>query len=512
MTLREKILKTFIVTIREVNTHGGPEKFFAKYPVGGMYYGEGTVAQDETGQDIGSQMTYEDLLACKQHANYKLWICAGPCMMRDQTIRLHAKSLAASPNLEEDAYNYGKIMGMQMNEKGIDHTLDPAIDMCFNHYTIWGLSNDPELTARIYRQVVRGIRDQGVCTTAKHFPGLGTNYINTHLAPGNNIFPFDRWMQTYGYTYKEMFQENVDSVMTAHLALKSYDNESHDGFYPIATYSEKLTTELLKNKLGFKGAVLTDAMVMGGMSTGDLIAETVQAFKAGADLLLWVPVEAAEVIEQKILSGEIPLSRLEDALARIERMKAFRLHALESKAFDTPDPEFADRSTKQLMENAICLLRNDIGLLPLKPQAYRSVLIVNGTEQEHSTACTLLKAEFDAHGIRADIVRGLHDVSSWVCWQNDIDSLQDQYDLVIFNIDTHYAIMNDALMHVWASHMFSKQKKIIVNYGSAYFAEDYFPEDPTFVQMNCPVYDFTVKALFNRLMGTELFTGKPYLK
>ena len=47
MTLREKILKTFIVTIREINTHGGPEEFFEKYPVGGIYYSEGELLLDE---------------------------------------------------------------------------------------------------------------------------------------------------------------------------------------------------------------------------------------------------------------------------------------------------------------------------------------------------------------------------------------------------------------------------------------------------------------------------------
>ena len=84
-------------------------------------------------------------------------------------------------------------------------------------------------------------------------------------------------------------------------------------------------------ELGFKGAVISDALIMGGNATGDLVKETVQAFKAGADILLWPPVEAADEIERQILSGEIPMSRLDDALARIERMESFRMKALEEK-------------------------------------------------------------------------------------------------------------------------------------------------------------------------------------
>jgi len=72
MTLREKILKTFIVTIREVNKHGGPEKFFKEYPVGGMYYGEGSVLKDENGTEIGTQFSWETLNECKKYSTKKL--------------------------------------------------------------------------------------------------------------------------------------------------------------------------------------------------------------------------------------------------------------------------------------------------------------------------------------------------------------------------------------------------------------------------------------------------------
>jgi len=83
---------------------------------------------------------------------------------------------------------------MQMNEQGIDWILQPSIDMCFDHSTAWGLTNDPIKTAKIYRQMIRGIRDQGVCATAKHFPGMGTHHINMHMAPGQNVFDFDRML------------------------------------------------------------------------------------------------------------------------------------------------------------------------------------------------------------------------------------------------------------------------------------------------------------------------------
>ena len=66
-------------------------------------------------------------------------------------------------------------------------------------------------------------------------------------------------------------------------------------------------------------------------------------------------------------------------------------------------------------------------------------------------------------------------------------------------------------MLIWASHLFDKKKKVIVNYGSPYFAVDYFPEDPTIIEMNCAPTPETVKMLVDGLLGNMEFKGKPVL-
>ena len=512
MTLREKILKTFCVTVREINKHGGPEKFFQKYPVGGVYYGEAKTLRGENGKFIGTQYDFDTLNQLKKHSKNKLLVCADECIIRGQRFeKLPLRSLAASLS-EEDAYNVGKLIGMQMNDKGVDWVLGPAIDMAFDQFMYLGsISDDPEVTAKLYRQMIRGIQAQGVCATSKHFPGLGTYFTNMHLAPGSNKLPFDKWMETYGYTYKEMFKEDVMCVMTTHVTLKSYDDELCDGFYPIATFSKKLTTDLLKGKLGFKGAVVTDALVMGGMATGDLIKETVQAFKVGADILLWPPVEAAEAIEKAILSGEIPMSRLDDALERIERMEGFRNRALKAKAFDMPDPNWGDETILDVAKRGMCMLRNDIKLLPLSKEKCKKVLIIDATDQDTCSA-RLLKEELESRGISADIRRDVYDEPSLVCWQDDIDELQAQYDYVIINLNAAFASQwGEPHMHIWASHLFDKKKKLIVNYGSPFFATEYFPEDPTYIEMNCVPVKETVKTLVDGILGEFDFTGKPVI-
>lgn len=513
MTLREKIFKTFVVTIREINTHGGPEKFFEKYPVGGMYYGEAKRFLNDEGREVGTSTTFETLNLCKKYSKNKLWVCADGAAMRGQKIKMHPQtSLGASVNLE-DAYNFGKITGMQMNDKGIDMVLGPSIDMCFDHLMyLTAISNDPETIVKVYTEFIKGVSDQGVCTTVKHFPGLGTYFMNMHMAPGSNTLPFDEWMKTYGYTYKELFKAGASSVMTTHTTLKSYDNETHNGFYPIATYSEKLTTDLLKGELGFEGAVITDALIMGGMATGDLVAETVQAFRAGADLLLWPPVEAADEIERLIESGDIPMSRLDDALARIGKMEKFRQDALDNNKFDTPDSEFIDENLLKITKNGICMLRNERNILPVSDKSAKILIVDMADEDKFSS--NALKEELEAKGFSVDVkCEEIYDEPSRVCWQADIDRIQAEYDFCIFNVNT--AFMNQwSMTHmlIWASHLFDKNKKIIVNYGSPYFAEDYFPEDPTIIEMNCSPSKETVRMLADVIDGEFVPTGKSLLK
>ena len=254
-----------------MNTHGGPKAFFEKYPVGGIYYGEGDVYTDENNLEKGMCFGFNKLKECKRYSKNRLIVCADSASAIGQTVNFFPQRSLGATASEEDAYNWGKVLGMQMNDKGIDWILQPSIDMYMNHLMpLVAISDDPVLTAKLYRQVVRGIQDQGVCATVKHFPGLGTSPINMHIGHGQNTLPFKEWMDTYGFTYKEMIEEGVMSVMTTHATLKSYDVETTDGFYPIATYSKKLTTNLLKKELGFSGVVVTDALVMGGMALWDL--------------------------------------------------------------------------------------------------------------------------------------------------------------------------------------------------------------------------------------------------
>lgn len=510
LSLKEKVMQTFVITIREINKHGGPEEFFKKYKVGGMYYSESKDPDIENRTEMSLRTYPKRLNECKKYSQIPLFICADSTPLPGQTEKIESRSLGGTRS-EKDAYNYGKLIGMQQNANGMDWVLWPDIDMYFSRFMkMFATSDDPVLTAKLYRQVVRGIQDQGVCATVKHFPGLGTQTdTNMHIAPGENTLGLDEWMNSYGYVYSEMFKENAACVMTTHITLASYDNDRHDGFYPIATYSEKLTKGLLKDKLGFKGAVVTDALIMGGMATGDLVKETVQAFKAGADWLLWPPIEAADAIAEAIESGEIPMSRLDDALSRIDKMRKLRENALNNKSFDEPNADFANEIAKDITRRGICLRRNEAGLIPISKEM-KKILILSVTEKEDTT--NLIRDAFEKKGFTCDVLTKIYDEEFNVCWQDDIDELQDKYNIVIFAVDTEQKTWGDEMMMIWASHLFDKKKKIIVNFSSPFYADIMFPEDPTIIDVNTDAFETSINAVVDGIIGDMSFCGYPVVK
>ncbi len=506
LSLREKVLQTFVVTMREINKHGGPEKFFEHYPVGGMYYAEGP--KDHPVPETGTHLSRERLALCRQCSRLPLLVCADETIARGQNYWLNLDTVSAI-DTEEAAYAYGKIVGMQMNDHDVDWVLGPIADMLIEPtMPLFGWCEDAQTTARMTGAIIRGIQDQGVCATIKHFPGNGTSNLNMHFGPGVNNMDFPTWMESFGHIYRNAVSEDVLSVMSTHVTLESYDNEIHDGYYPIATYSKKLTEDLLKGTLGFRGAVVTDALVMGGSAGGDIVEETAQAFRCGADLLLFPPVEAADRIVELLQSGEIPMSRLEDALQRIGRMRAFRGHALENHTMDVPSPQYINAVNDRLAAAGMCLLRNEKGLIPLSADTLRNILIIDATDSGRD-ASLLLQEELQKRGFTADVRRDIYDTTSMICWQEDLQAMAADYDLVIINIHMDYTTAwSTQCMLIWGTHLFRTENKIIINYGSPLFAPTYLPQEPTFIEVNSAPNRHTIPILVDKLLGESPFIGK----
>jgi beta-N-acetylhexosaminidase len=119
--------------------------------------------------------------------------------------------------------------------------------------------------------------------------------------------------------YKPVIQTGVLSIMVGHIAVKN--NPKYGTFGMPATCSKKIVTDLLKNELGFKGLVVTDAMNMGGVR--DIPNSGVKAIEAGCDILLMPVDEEKEIsaIQDRLQIDNAFRLRVEDAVKKIIRVK-----------------------------------------------------------------------------------------------------------------------------------------------------------------------------------------------
>ena len=99
----------------------------------------------------------------------------------------------------------------------------------------------------------------------------------------------EQWWQNHGKVFQALIDMGAKSVMPAHITLPAYQKEKINGLFPPATLSKELLTGLLKNEMGFKGVIVSDAMVMGGFRDWypDQLEGEIQSFLAGVDLMLW---------------------------------------------------------------------------------------------------------------------------------------------------------------------------------------------------------------------------------
>ena len=504
MTLKEKIYQTIVVDNHAIKLAGGPEKFFEKYPVGGFYFMRGYV------NDLGALMEEgvtgsEDLIRkCRQYSKTDLLVCADGALIGD----CPDMSLGGAAACEDENvyYEYGRMRGIEMNYHDIDWILSPCIDLNFTRHdhTSLMITDDNEFCAKFFSNMVKGIQSRGVAATAKHFPGQGSYNVNFHYAPGRNTLDFDTWMKTYGYTYKEMFKAGCQCVMTSHIVFPDFCYESEDGYPPICTFSKKMTIGLLKETLGFEGAVVTDALTMGGMSCGNTARESAQSFKCGADLLLWAPVETADIIEEMILSGEIPMSRLDDALSRIERMRKFVRE--NKKECPQKAGELVETFAKKTYELGPELLKNRNDALPLKRED-KILVIANG----------FTKGQLDAVKEFSDILseRG-YDVTFreylLTCYQDEINAIIDGFDKILIVLNHPMPVIEtDYSSTTWASHLVDKSRKIIVNFSNPFLAEDFYPDEPCVVNTNVKLSKASANAVIDKLLGEKEFSGKAHI-
>lgn len=237
-----------------------------------------------------------------------------------------------------------RITGEELRQVGVNWNFAPVADVNSNPANpVIGdraFGATPELVAPLVQAQVAGFRDAGILSCAKHFPGHGDTALDSHydlpVVAGDlsamerrELVPFDAAIAA-----------RVDTIMTAHIVFPAADPSGLP-----ATLSRAILTDLLRERLGFSGLVVTDCLEMKAVADRwGAPRAAVLAAQAGADMLLVCHTPERQCAVRDALlaaarTGDLPLDRIDQAVSRVLAAKG-RLTAappLDSGRIGAPD-------------------------------------------------------------------------------------------------------------------------------------------------------------------------------
>ncbi|MFO0414628.1 MAG: glycoside hydrolase family 3 N-terminal domain-containing protein [Bacteroidota bacterium] len=270
------------------------------------------------------------------------------------------------------AYRYGKVLGQQCKRMGIQVNYAPVVDVNNNPanpvINDRSLGEDREKVAAFGVQVVKGMQDEGVMACAKHFPGHGDTETDSHYDLPVIRKSRKQLDSLELYPFRELFKNNVGSVMVGHLFIPSIDGRPNR---PTSLSAANVTT-LMRQELNYMGLAFTDAMEMKGVTKFFPSSQAnVEALIAGNDMLC-LPDDvpgAIHVIKKAIRSKVLSWDLIDARVRRV--LEAKYMYGLASlQPIDTTGL-IQDLNTPvngmiaELAAHGITLLKNEGGLLPL---------------------------------------------------------------------------------------------------------------------------------------------------
>lgn len=292
------------------------------------------------------------------------------------TVFPHAMAFGATGKTE-NAEAFGRITALEARAVGVQWNFFPDADVNSNPanpiINTRSFGEDPTQVGDFVAAYIKGAHEGGMLVTAKHFPGHGDTTSDSHLGIAHVTGDRARLNTIELPPFQRAIDAGVDAVMVAHVTVPALDSEPNR----VATTSRKVVDGLLKEEMGFKGIVVTDALDMAGLTriyAKDIGRAAVESFKAGNDMLI-IPANldaSYRSMLQAVRSGEISPARLDESVRKILQLKASlglnkaRLVNLSQLSSEVGKPENLAEG-QHIADEAITLIRDNGKVIPLQP-------------------------------------------------------------------------------------------------------------------------------------------------
>jgi len=284
------------------------------------------------------------------------------------------------------------LAGRELKRAGINMVFGPVLDVNTNPKNpiigVRAISGTPGLVSKIGSAVLNGFRTGGILAVAKHFPGHGAADTDSHkLLPVINLTPAEL-ERDHLRPFKDAIALKVPVIMTAHILYPALDPEKP------ATLSKPVIMDLLKNKLGFNGLVITDSMDMSAVTSKYPIHKAAAlALKAGADVILLGKgdfLKARGEIVRQVKAGLITETRINDAYYRVYETKR-TAGLFEAQTYPSPFDKAYINIAEALSREAVTLTADNERLVPLKDKTLKTAIIIFSPPRFSGNALALYK-------------------------------------------------------------------------------------------------------------------------
>ncbi len=435
----------------------------------------------------------------------------GLSMRLDSVVR-YPKQMAMGAIADNQLiYDFGKETARQCKRIGIHLNFAPVVDV--NNNPKNPVINDRSFGEDKYKvaaksiEYMRGMQDWGVMANAKHFPGHGNTDKDSHLSLPTLNRTKIQLDSTELYPFRELISRGIGSVMVGHLFVPAIDSSKNIA----SSISKPIVTSLLKNDLGFKGLVVTDALNMKGVSSFFVPGEVdAKALLAGNDMLLFtenVPNAFVE-IKKALDSGYISMQEIDEHVFKILVAKFSvglnkYIPVNMGGIYEDLNSNEAKLISMKLYEHAITLLENKNNLIPFKNLESRNIAALSIGAELNNEFLAMCKnyANITAFAMKKDASL------------NDFDFLEknlNQYNTIIVGI--HDMSRNES-----KNFSISKQTKdflgnlskhanvVLVVFGNAYSLRNF--ENLAPIVLAYEDNDFTRSLAAQALFGGIAITG-----
>ncbi len=359
----------------------------------------------------------------------------GVGMRLDSTDRFpYAIALGAIQGHEDLIEEMGTEIARQCKRLGVHINYAPVVDINNNPdnpvINFRSFGSDKDNVASKGLAYMRGMQNEKLFCTAKHFPGHGDTGLDSHFELPVILHDIKRLTDVELFPFQKLISHGLSGVMTAHLEVPAL--ESNKGL--ASTFSKNVLSKLLKEDLKFQGLVFTDAMDMQGAVKNFPKGEAmVKALLAGNDVLetfLDVPGTVA-AIKTAVISGKIPETLLDSKVKKILKAKSwvgldhYKPVALQNLVEDL-NTIASDVLNSRLTEKSITCLKNENHLLPVKDLSLRVAIVSMESDSVSNLSKMILNyTEADYYYIPKNAPDSI-----WVNIKNELH----KYDLIIASV------------------------------------------------------------------------------